>query len=884
MTRRCCGRSRQLPPPVPPAGGGGRRRARRVGARAPVGVESRGAGGRAAPPTRARRGARGRAGGGAVPERPRALGVDGVRGRRSNSPSPRSSRATHAGTRRARARSAPARGGAPRAAGAHARRSGRRCRARRAAAGAPRGAPGRAHRRLRAVRGHRPRALPAPRADGRRGGAHRARRARGGRHAHPPGGARAILAAAERRRAAAPARPDRSAAHHGPVERGTRSQRRVDRGASRSALDAGAARAARRPFAPPRRAARADARPRLRAAGGRRGAARGRAATTREARGDGARDRDWRGRCFRRSARRWSRSRPPRDSGRKCTGSCAVGARESIQRGVDGAGHRDRPRGGARRRSSSRASQGRVVLAGAVGDDDPSDDPATLLPALMLASRAAAVRRHPRRSSSARCATPSSGSRGARPRRAAGGASVFRAPARRAALQRIAAITGRATASPARRSSRRSRRRRGAWSRRPSGSAPSGSSTRSRGRRSRTRRGSGRCGSSARSTPARAMRRRGQRDDRHLTLIVVDRHRRRRRRPRRAVAPARRLDDYSWMWLNPFPIIWRSEPVRIELPPDSAAALDRVRERLPGWSLSTVVPRGRDRPRHRIARPTQALPSASPQRLRAAARRQGPRRGWHARARRRVPRFLADADLPLALVRLRRSCSSRSSSSPRSCRTRPAPPRRYAGRLARRRGLRERRQPRRLHGRTAAALPHRPRHLRDQRTPLGGGQARISSSSCRTSWHRARTDDPARAAVALARHAGAPRRAGAAALHAARGLRPTSRSIAVEIRIPDAPDTLRLGMATHDEYDDRYWRYVRDLRAESGGAPRRRRRARTVRSGASTGARGDVTVRYRIAPPAGVARARTISRGSRTWVRWAGSSAGSIASCTSRIA
>jgi len=39
------------------------------------------------------------------------------------------------------------------------------------------------------------------------------------------------------------------------------------------------------------------------------------------------------------------------------------------------------------------------------------------------------------------------------------------------------------------------------------------------------------------------------------------------------------------MWLNPFPVIWRSEPVRIELPADTRAALDQVRERLPGWSL-----------------------------------------------------------------------------------------------------------------------------------------------------------------------------------------------------------------------------------------------------------------------------------------------------------
>jgi predicted metalloprotease with PDZ domain len=37
----------------------------------------------------------------------------------------------------------------------------------------------------------------------------------------------------------------------------------------------------------------------------------------------------------------------------------------------------------------------------------------------------------------------------------------------------------------------------------------------------------------------------------------------------------------------------------------------------------------------------------------------------------------------------------------------------------------------------------------------------------------------------------------------------------VEMRIHDAPDTFRLAMMTHPEYDDRYWRFVTGLRAES---------------------------------------------------------------------
>ena len=41
----------------------------------------------------------------------------------------------------------------------------------------------------------------------------------------------------------------------------------------------------------------------------------------------------------------------------------------------------------------------------------------------------------------------------------------------------------------------------------------------------------------------------------------------------------------------------------------------------------------------------------------------------------------------------------------------------------------------------------------------------------------------------------------------------------VEMRIRGARETVRLAMASHPEYDDRYWRYVENLSAESGGQP-----------------------------------------------------------------
>lgn len=41
----------------------------------------------------------------------------------------------------------------------------------------------------------------------------------------------------------------------------------------------------------------------------------------------------------------------------------------------------------------------------------------------------------------------------------------------------------------------------------------------------------------------------------------------------------------------------------------------------------------------------------------------------------------------------------------------------------------------------------------------------------------------------------------------------------VEIRLGNLPDTFRLAMAKHPEYDDKYWRYVEDLRVETASGP-----------------------------------------------------------------
>jgi predicted metalloprotease with PDZ domain len=73
-------------------------------------------------------------------------------------------------------------------------------------------------------------------------------------------------------------------------------------------------------------------------------------------------------------------------------------------------------------------------------------------------------------------------------------------------------------------------------------------------------------------------------------------------------------------------------------------------------------------------------------------------------------------------------------------------------------------------------------------------------------------------------------------------------AFAVEMRIRNAPDTVRLAMAAHPEYDDRYSRYLTDLRVERNGA------AATVAREDSAVWRvvapaGDLIVRYRIVLP-----------------------------------
>ncbi|HLL85551.1 MAG TPA: PDZ domain-containing protein [Longimicrobium sp.] len=70
----------------------------------------------------------------------------------------------------------------------------------------------------------------------------------------------------------------------------------------------------------------------------------------------------------------------------------------------------------------------------------------------------------------------------------------------------------------------------------------------------------------------------------------------------------------------------------------------------------------------------------------------------------------------------------------------------------------------------------------------------------------------------------------------------------VEMRVPDAPPVLRLAMAAHPEYDERFWRYLRGLSADVDGAAAAVSRVDSavweVRS-----AGGEVAVRYRIVLP-----------------------------------
>jgi predicted metalloprotease with PDZ domain len=69
----------------------------------------------------------------------------------------------------------------------------------------------------------------------------------------------------------------------------------------------------------------------------------------------------------------------------------------------------------------------------------------------------------------------------------------------------------------------------------------------------------------------------------------------------------------------------------------------------------------------------------------------------------------------------------------------------------------------------------------------------------------------------------------------------------VEMRIPNQGGTIRVAMAAHPEYDDRYFRYVEDFSAESGG-----RKLSVTRPDEAVwqveGVRGELTIRYRVNP------------------------------------
>jgi predicted metalloprotease with PDZ domain len=73
-------------------------------------------------------------------------------------------------------------------------------------------------------------------------------------------------------------------------------------------------------------------------------------------------------------------------------------------------------------------------------------------------------------------------------------------------------------------------------------------------------------------------------------------------------------------------------------------------------------------------------------------------------------------------------------------------------------------------------------------------------------------------------------------------------TIAVEMRIRNAPAGFQLAMATHPEYDDQYWRYLTDLSAASavGAATVTREDSAVWRV---TAPAGDVTIRYHVHYP-----------------------------------
>jgi predicted metalloprotease with PDZ domain len=95
----------------------------------------------------------------------------------------------------------------------------------------------------------------------------------------------------------------------------------------------------------------------------------------------------------------------------------------------------------------------------------------------------------------------------------------------------------------------------------------------------------------------------------------------------------------------------------------------------------------------------------------------------------------------------------------------------------------------------------------------------------------------------------------------------SATSFSVEMRVHGGPDTLHLAMAAHPEYDDRFWRYIRDVRAESDGQPIAVARDDSARWRVVVPG-GDAVIRYRVEPPV------VESRGS--WVTYLSSAGGQV--------
>lgn len=75
-----------------------------------------------------------------------------------------------------------------------------------------------------------------------------------------------------------------------------------------------------------------------------------------------------------------------------------------------------------------------------------------------------------------------------------------------------------------------------------------------------------------------------------------------------------------------------------------------------------------------------------------------------------------------------------------------------------------------------------------------------------------------------------------------------SLPIEVTMQITDAPGSVRLAMAVQPEYNDRYWRYVRNLRADAGGVQLDIRQEKDNAWRVST-FRGEANVHYRLKLP-----------------------------------